>query len=123
MEAKKSTKVAKKAPKRVKHIGMVAHDPYLEPFEEAIRGRHEHYLWKLNQFTGGGKRTLAETCDGYNYYGLHRDKKGWVFREWAPNATDIYLVGDFNDWQEGEEYHCQKLGDTGTGSCACLPAP
>ena len=36
------------------HIGIVAHDPYLEPFEDAIRGRHDHAAWKIGQLTQGG---------------------------------------------------------------------
>lgn len=95
------------------HIGIVAHDPYLEPFEDAIRGRHDHAVWKIGQLTQGGKQTLADFANGYNYYGLHKVRGGWVFREWAPNATDIYLVGDFNEWKEMEAYRCKRIEGTG----------
>ncbi|MBR4651298.1 MAG: alpha amylase C-terminal domain-containing protein, partial [Prevotella sp.] len=46
---------------------------------------------------------------GYLYYGLHKTDKGWVLREWAPNATEIYLIGDFNDWKENKKYAMKKL--------------
>lgn len=95
------------------HIGIVAHDPYLEPFEDAIRGRHDHVAWKISQLTNQGKETLSDFANGYQYYGLHRIPRGWVFREWAPNATDIYLVGDFNDWTETEQYRCKRIPNTG----------
>lgn len=36
-------------------MGLVKHDSYLEPFNEAIRGRHDHALWKLGQLTQQGK--------------------------------------------------------------------
>ena len=73
-----------------RHIGIVAHDSYLEPYESAIRGRHDHALWKINQLTQNGKLPLSEFANGYEYFGLHRSSRGgWVFREWAPNATDI----------------------------------
>lgn len=98
---------------QVKHIGIVAHDPYLEPYEDAIRGRHDHALWKINQLTQNGKLSLSDFANGYDYYGLHKVRGGWVFREWAPNATDIYLVGDFNDWQENEAYRCTRIESTG----------
>ena len=42
-----------------KHIGLVRNDTYLEPYEEAIRGRHDHALWKLNQLTKNGKKTVS----------------------------------------------------------------
>ena len=108
-EAKKAT-----APRKPKHIGLVQNDPYLEPYEDAIRGRHEHAEWKINQLTRNGKKTLTEFASGHLYCGLHRTARGgWVFREWAPNATEIYLVGDFNNWQETEKYKAKRIEGTG----------
>ena len=95
------------------HIGLVAHDGWLEPYEDAIRGRHDHAVWKLNQLTQNGKRSLSDFATGHLYFGLHRTDKGWVFREWAPNATDIYLIGDFNGWKEDDAYRCKRVSDSG----------
>jgi 1,4-alpha-glucan branching enzyme len=52
---------------------------------------------------------LSDFATGYLYFGLHHLKEGWVFREWAPNATAIYLIGDFNDWKESENYKMTRL--------------
>ncbi len=94
----------------VKHIGLVQKDAWLEPYEEAIRGRHDHAVWKINDLTQNGKQTLSSFASGYLYFGLHRtDKGGWVLREWAPNATEIYVIGDFNGWQENEKYKMKPL--------------
>ena len=95
------------------HIGLVRNDSWLEPFEGAIRGRHDHALWKLNQLTQNGKKKLGDFATGHLYFGLHKLPKGWVFREWAPNATEIYLIGDFNNWQENEKYKCKRIEGTG----------
>ncbi len=94
------------------HIGLVAGDKWLEPYEEAIRGRHDHAVWKINHLTGGNGK-LTDFANGHQYYGLHRTNDGWVFREWAPHALDIFLVGTFNHWQEKELYRCRRLGDSG----------
>ena len=110
-EKKTSARITKA--KEPAHIGLVKNDSYLAPYEDAIRGRHEHALWKMNQLTQDGKLSLSDFANGYNYYGLHRTKDGWVFREWAPNATEIFLIGDFNDWKEQEAYQCQRLEGTG----------
>ena len=106
----KSTKAKKPA---VKHIGLVKNDAYLQPYEEAIRGRHDHALWKLNELTNNGKTKLTDFANGHKYYGLHKATRGWVFREWAPNATAIYLVGDFNNWEESDKYKAKRLDDAG----------
>ena len=95
--------------KKIQHIGLVKNDPWLEPFEDAIRGRHEHALYKLNELTNNGRQTLSDFATGYLYFGLHQTEKGWVLREWAPNATEIYVVGDFNDWREDEKYRMKRL--------------
>ena len=99
--------------KKKKQIGLVARDKYLEPFEEAIQGRHDHALWKINELTRNGEVSLSDFANGYQYFGLHQLKDGWVFREWAPQATDIFLVGDFNNWTESESYKCNRIAGTG----------
>ena len=99
----------KKVEEQPKHIGLVQNDSWLEPYEAAIQGRHDHALWKISQLTRKGKKTLSEFATGHLYFGLHKLAKGWVFREWAPNATEIYLVGDFNDWKENDKYKCKRI--------------
>ena len=100
---------AKKAAPKVKHIGLVKNDSWLEPFEGAIVGRHQHVLDKLSELTQAGKTTLSDFASGYLYFGLHKTSKGWVLREWAPNAIEIYVVGQFNDWQEQEAYKMKRI--------------
>lgn len=92
-----------------KQLALIKNDPYLKDYENAIRGRHEHALWKLSALTNNGKQTLTDFANGHKYYGLHKLSRGWVFREWAPNATKLYLVGDFNNWQETERYEAKRL--------------
>lgn len=106
--------MAEKQTRHKEHIGLVRNDAYLEPFEDAITGRHEHAACEIKRFTMDGKRSLSDFANGYNYYGLHRDSRvGWVFREWAPNATDIYIIGDFNDWKEDERFRARRIDGTG----------
>ena len=53
-----------------------------------------HTKWRLLH----GEKTLNEFANGHNYFGFHRVDGGWVYREWAPSAHQLYLTGDFNDW-------------------------
>ncbi|HKK42838.1 MAG TPA: alpha amylase C-terminal domain-containing protein, partial [Bacteroidales bacterium] len=50
---------------------------------------------------------------GHHYYGLHFDNDEWIFREWAPNATSIFLVGTFNGWKETGEYSMNRINNYG----------
>ena len=90
-------------------LNIIKHDLWLEPFEEAINGRYRYALGKKSELTNGGKQSLSDFATGYLYFGLHKTSKGWVFREWAPNATQIYLVGTFSNWKEDQAYAMTRL--------------
>lgn len=100
---------ARKTQAKSKQLDLIKNDKWLEPYEGAINGRHQHVLDKINELTNGGKQTLTDFASGYLYFGLHKTDKGWVLREWAPNATEIYMIGDFNDWREVKDYRMYKL--------------
>ena len=74
---------------------LVAQDPYLKPFRAALQKRMERAYIRELQLTDGD-HTLTDTANGHLYYGLHKTANGWVFREKAPNATAVYLYGDFS---------------------------
>jgi len=87
-------------------LGILRRDAWLRPYADAIEGRLNYALRKEKELAGTG--TLADFATGYMYFGLHRTAKGWVFREWAPNATAIVLVGDFSDWKERDEFRLTR---------------
>ena len=87
-------------------------DEYLKPFESAIRGRAERAMRRLEELTSGAP--LADWANAHNYFGLHRNADHWVFREWAPHATSMWLVGDFNGWQIDPEFELFRVPGTDT---------
>ncbi len=99
-------------------LNIVKQDPWLEPYEQIIAGRHRRVAAKRKELVGKG--TLTDFASGYRYYGLNRVGNCWVFREWAPNARAIYLVGDFNDWTEEERYQLKRRRMSGDW---CLELP
>lgn len=103
----------KQASKKDNSLRIIKNDPWLKPYEGAIAGRHQHAQDKLNELTQGGKINLTDFATGYLYFGLHRTENGWVFREWAPNATSICLIGDFNNWKETPEYQLKRINTAG----------
>ncbi len=72
-------------------------DPGLLPYKEDFDLRGELYAKKLAQLvpTGG---TLSDFANGHEYFGFHKTKTGWYYREWAPGAEKLYLTGDFCGW-------------------------
>ena len=92
-------------------LNLIKNDPWLEPYADAINGRHRYFLEKEKQLTKKGKSTLSDFADGYLYFGLHKTDKNWVLREWAPNATEIYVIGDFNGWQEDPKFAMKPKKD------------
>ncbi len=93
-----------------KELALIKGDQWLKPFEEAINGRHQNALRKMQELTGG-KQSLSEFASGYLYFGLHRNEDKWVFREWAPNATRVFLIGDFTNWKEVPDYELQRVAN------------
>ncbi|OJX87666.1 MAG: 1,4-alpha-glucan-branching enzyme [Paludibacter sp. 47-17] len=89
-------------------LPIIKSDPYLEPYAAAIYGRYEYFRDTERKLLKES-RSLSEFATGYLYFGLHRLTDGWVFREWAPNATAIYMIGDFNNWDKHPDYQLKKL--------------
>ena len=72
--------------------------PELRPFEGDLNLRMDLYQQKRRQILGE-KKKLTGFAEAHLWYGFHREKDGWVYREWAPGADELYLTGDFNGWQ------------------------
>jgi 1,4-alpha-glucan branching enzyme len=85
-------------------------DPYLKPYEGIIHRRLVK-IAETEQRLTGGKESLADFASGHEFFGLHFRDSQWVLREWAPNATEIFLVGDRTGWQEKKEFALNALED------------
>ena len=72
-------------------------DPYLKDYEKDINLRMDSYKRKRQELLKACSG-ISAFANGYKYFGFHRTKTGWVYREWAPSAEQMYLTGDFNDW-------------------------
>ena len=90
-------------------------DPYLKPFESAIRGRADHAVARARELAG--EKSLADWASGHEFFGLHRKKDKWTFREWAPNATSMWLVGDFSKWKIDPRFECFRIPGTDNWGC------
>lgn len=73
------------------------YDPYLKGYEKHIDARMKNYEDKLAELTAEGS-ALCDFANGHEYFGFHKTKDGWYYREWAPAADEVYLTGDMVGW-------------------------
>jgi len=86
---------------------IASQDPWLEPYRGALE-RQQFYLRQSEKTLLDGKK-LVDFALGHMYFGLHATETGWVFREWAPNATEIYFLCKANNWQDDDSYALRRL--------------
>lgn len=85
-------------------------DKWLEPFKKVIDSRHSNIGYR-HYSLAGKDGTLSSSINNHLYYGMHRTNDGWVFREYAPNATKICLIGDFNHWRVNPAWQLKPIGN------------
>ncbi len=84
-------------------------DPFLKPYISDIRLRNQNYLTTKKRLLKKGQK-LSSFANGHHYFGFHKQKNGWIYREWAPNAKTIALIGDFNQWNR-TSHLLKNIGD------------
>jgi len=84
-------------------LKLIHADPYLENYQLKICERKLAAEQKEAELLQG-LDSLESFANGHLHFGLHRTECGWIFREWAPNANQICLVGEMNDWQDSDEF-------------------
>ncbi len=105
-------KSSKSSPSRP-GISFLESDPYLHPYEKFIRHRISRISNTEKKLLSGRKISLADFSAGHEYFGLHFNNNEWILREWAPNATEIYMIGDISDWRQNIKYRFEKLNEEG----------
>lgn len=74
-------------------------NPQLQSFSGDIDLRMHDYEATKKRILSNGS-TLDEFANAHEYFGIHHVDGGWVYREWAPNAYQLYLTGEFNQWNQ-----------------------
>ncbi len=94
--------------------GLVEDDPWLAPYEGLLIERHAAFQKKVCELeTSAG--SLKEMALGHRYFGFNRavdrGRPGVWYREWAPGASALFLIGDFNDWdRRSHPMTCDQYG-------------
>ncbi len=84
---------------QVEKLPIIQEDPWLDPYVYDVHQRFERYK-KARKEIEDAEGSLLNFARGHYYYGINFDKEknGWTYREWAPAAHNLYLIGDFNGW-------------------------
>ena len=83
-------------------------NPQLQDFSWDIDYRMQLYRDTKQRLLPDGN-TLNDFANAHDYFGIHHVDGGWVYREWAPNAYQLYLTGEFNGWN-WTSHPLSKLG-------------
>ena len=75
-----------------KVLAMVERDEWLQPVADKIADRHERYLKRMAAIEAQAG-SIVDYANGYRYYGWQWDDtlSGWWFREWLPEAYDVFI--------------------------------
>ncbi|OWP63197.1 1,4-alpha-glucan-branching enzyme [Hymenobacter amundsenii] len=80
-------------------LPLVQHDPWLAPYEPVLRRRQARLEARLAEIVDQ-YGSLSKFATAHQRLGLHYDgrRRGFWYREWAPAAQALSLIGDFNGW-------------------------
>lgn len=82
-------------------------DPWLEPYRSRLEWQQAYIHQKSREILSG--KSVSDFALGHLYFGLHKVPGGWVIREWAPNATAMYVISEASNWQDEAEFAFIKL--------------
>lgn len=87
-------------------------------WDQLLRSQEAHFKYRWDVFRNIRKAIeqneggLDKFSQGYKFYGLnrgtHEGKNGTWYREWAPGAKALAIVGEFNDWSPKAEHWAFK---------------
>ncbi|MEQ8925181.1 MAG: alpha amylase C-terminal domain-containing protein [Fulvivirga sp.] len=84
-------------------LQLIEDDPWLKPYEADLQTRLDYFKQRISEIEKDHgsieKYTLRHKELGFNY---DKKQKGWIYREWAPAATSLSIIGEFNNWDDSK---------------------
>lgn len=87
-------------------------DPFLNSYKIDIERRISNIVKRAAALTID-TISLADFACGHHYFGLHFLENKWVFREWAPGADSIFIIGEVTGWEEKKEFALKRINREG----------
>ena len=93
-------------------VASLREDPWLTPHLPVLDARLSRAQSRRELL--GGTTSLADFAQGHKHFGLHRNPDGsWVYRDWAPNASSLHLIGPFNNWTPQPNFAATRINERG----------
>ncbi|KAJ1504797.1 1,4-alpha-glucan branching enzyme [Coelomomyces lativittatus] len=121
-----------KAVEKAPLLQVISEDPYLSKYAPVLLHRQHSFQARLEEFQSH-HGSFLNFASAYSYFGFNPvfDSQGvmahpigWVYREYAPNATTVNLIGDFNQWNPSS-HKLTRINDFGVWEihlpAACIP--
>ncbi len=78
-------------------LKIISLDPWLRKYKKDLLLRMRRYH-EVKASLLGERGRFSEFANGHHFFGFHLTADGWYYREWAPAAKALFLIGDFNQW-------------------------
>ncbi|WKV10565.1 alpha amylase C-terminal domain-containing protein [Marivirga harenae] len=91
-------------------LQIIQDDPWLAPYEHDIHTRYDYYKSELDRISDE-YGSLLKFANRHQELGFQITKMGFSYKEWAPQAQAMALVGGFNNWDENA--HPMKKDENG----------
>ena len=81
-------------------LPLVKEDAWLEPVADQVYHRYQRFIHRKTELEKE-YGSLYQMASAYQNMGFHlsNDGKTLIYKEWAPAAKALFLIGDFNDWE------------------------
>jgi 1,4-alpha-glucan branching enzyme len=91
----------------------IFNDPGLLGYAETIRSRYRAAQDLEKKIRALHDGSLTGFADYHHRFGLHFDRpeQKWVFTEWAPHATKMFILCDKNNWQCVPDFTVPKIDE------------
>ena len=92
----------------------IFNDPYLLVHAQIIRSRRGFAIGLENKIKQENKGSLQSFADYHKIFGLHfethtdPEKSSWIFREWAPNAKEMFIVCEKTNWHKNKAFQLNR---------------
>jgi len=106
---------------RARVNSLIDGDAWLAPYAPALERRLARFDEARDRLTGRGTSLLSDIAGSHDYFGLHFSGGEWVFREWAPRAEAVFLIGSMTGWRQDKGFALQRINREGAWEIS-LPA-